>query len=109
MPWCCSASLRSLLGWGGLGSWAARRALTPLNSIGGTAARIAAGDLETRLERTHDPDLITIVGSFNSMVDALHERIERDARFNADVSHELRSPLTTLTTSVQIWNVDGTS
>ena len=90
------------LGGAGLGSWAARRALTPLDSIAGTAARIAGGDLETRLDRTHDPDLITIVGSFNSMVDALHERIERDARFNADVSHELRSPLTTLTTSVQI-------
>ena len=90
------------IGGAGLGSWAARRALIPLNSIAGTAARIAAGEIETRLDRTHDPDLITIVGSFNSMVDALHERIERDARFNADVTHELRSPLTTLTTSVQI-------
>ena len=33
--------------------------------------------------------------SFNSMVDALAARIERDARFVGDVSHELRSPLTT--------------
>ena len=30
------------------------------------------------------------------MVDQLQERIEREARFNSDVSHELRSPLTTL-------------
>lgn len=90
------------LGGAGLGSWAARRVLTPLNSIAGTAVRIAGGDLEIRLSRTDDPDLVTIVGSFNSMVDALYERIERDARFNADVSHELRSPLTTLTTSMQV-------
>jgi two-component system, OmpR family, sensor histidine kinase MtrB len=35
-------------------------------------------------------------------VDALQGRIERDARFVSDVSHELRSPLTTLATAVQV-------
>jgi signal transduction histidine kinase len=43
-----------------------------------------------------------MVGSFNSMVDALQQRIERDARFAADVSHELRSPLTTLVASMDL-------
>jgi two-component system sensor histidine kinase MtrB len=36
------------------------------------------------------------------MVDSLQARIERDARFASDVSHELRSPLTTLRSAVQI-------
>ena len=45
-----------------------------------------------------------MVGSFNSMVDALQARIERDARFAADVSHELRSPLTTLVASADLLN-----
>jgi two-component system sensor histidine kinase MtrB len=85
-----------------VGRWSAHRALAPLDAVAGTAARIAAGDFRTRLPATDDPDLVTIVGSFNRMVDALHERIERDARFTADVSHELRSPLTTLTTSVEL-------
>ena len=85
-----------------LGRWAARKVLAPLDVVAGAAARIAGGDLETRLPTTEDPELVTIIGSFNSMVDALHERIDRDARFTADVSHELRSPLTTLTTSVQV-------
>ncbi|MFP5347689.1 MAG: ATP-binding protein [Actinomycetes bacterium] len=85
-----------------LGRWASRRVLAPLDVVAGTAARIAGGDLSTRLPSTEDPELVTIVGSFNAMVDALQERIERDARFSADVSHELRSPLTTLTTSVQV-------
>jgi two-component system, OmpR family, sensor histidine kinase MtrB len=35
-------------------------------------------------------------------VDALAARIERDARFVGDVSHELRSPLTSLVTSVEV-------
>ncbi len=85
-----------------LGRWASRRVLAPLDVVAGAAARIAGGDLDTRLPVTEDPELVTIIGSFNAMVDALHERIERDARFTADVSHELRSPLTTLMTSVQV-------
>ncbi len=60
----------------------------------GTTAsvKVSAGDLSTRLNDTADPDLAVLVGSFNHMVDALHERIEKDARFAADVSHELRTP-----------------
>ncbi len=85
-----------------LGRWAAGRVVAPLDGIAGTAARVASGDLSKRLAATEDPDLVTLVGSFNAMVDALTERIDRDARFTADVSHELRSPLTTLTTSVQL-------
>ncbi len=85
-----------------LGRWAARRAVAPLDAVAGAAARIAGGQLDTRLPATDDPDLATFVGSFNSMVDALAERIERDARFTADVSHELRSPLTALLTSVDV-------
>ena len=88
-----------------LGRWAARRVVAPLDHVAGAAARIAGGALDTRLPTTEDPDLATIVGSFNSMVDAVHERIERDARFAADVSHELRSPLTALVTSVDV--LDG--
>jgi len=40
--------------------------------------------------------------SFNEMAAALQQRIERDARFASDVSHELRSPLTTLSASVEV-------
>ncbi|MGH8866612.1 MAG: sensor histidine kinase [Actinomycetes bacterium] len=85
-----------------LGFRLSRRVLQPLDQVAGTAAAIAGGNLSTRLPATRDPDLATIVGSFNSMVDALSQRIERDARFAGDVSHELRSPLTTLIGSVDL-------
>ncbi|GAB3347497.1 sensor histidine kinase [Modestobacter lapidis] len=84
------------------GTWASRRAVHPLEQVAGAATSIAGGELTTRLPSTDDPDLVAIVGSFNSMVDALAARIDRDARFVGDVSHELRSPLTTLTTSVEV-------
>jgi signal transduction histidine kinase len=49
-----------------------------------------------------DPDLAGLTTSFNLMVDQLQERIEREARFTSDVSHELRSPLTTLSASLDV-------
>ncbi len=87
-----------------LGVWGSRSVVTPLNRVAATAASIAGGDLDTRLPATLDPELATIVGSFNSMVDTLQQRINRDARLAADVSHELRSPLTTLVGSVDLLN-----
>jgi signal transduction histidine kinase len=85
-----------------VGLWAARRVLRPLSDASAAAARISAGDLSTRLEGSSDPDLDQLSLAFNAMVDALHQRIERDARFVSDVSHELRSPLTTLATAAEV-------
>jgi signal transduction histidine kinase len=79
-----------------LGRWSAGRALRPLMSVSAAAGRMADGDLHTRLQREADPDLDRVARSFNSMADALETRVERDARFVGDVTHELRSPLTTL-------------
>jgi signal transduction histidine kinase len=85
-----------------LGRGASRRVLTPLKEVTTAAIKLSSGDLTTRLRSTDDPDLAALVGSFNHMVDALHARIEQDARFAADVAHELRTPVTTLTTSLSL-------
>jgi two-component system, OmpR family, sensor histidine kinase MtrB len=85
-----------------LGVWAARRVLSPLRDVSTTASAITDGDLSQRLETRGDPDLDPLVESFNRMVEALQRRMERDARFASDVSHELRSPLTTLRASAEV-------
>ncbi|RSM85259.1 sensor histidine kinase [Kibdelosporangium aridum] len=97
-----ASGIVATLGGAVLGLWASRRVLQPLRDVAGTAAQIAGGELDTRLERTHDRDLATITDSFNSMVDSLQRRIERERRFFGDVSHELRTPLTTLVTGVGV-------
>jgi signal transduction histidine kinase len=66
------------------------------------ATALAAGRLDTRLESSDDPDLRPIAESFNDMAQALQDRIESDARFASDVSHELRSPLMTLAASIEV-------
>jgi two-component system, OmpR family, sensor histidine kinase MtrB len=85
-----------------LGLWASRRALRPLADVSQAAEAIAGGRLDTRLESVEDPDLGTLASSFNEMAQALQERIERDARFASDVSHELRSPLMTMAAAVDV-------
>ncbi len=84
------------------GSFAARRAVRPVGVAAQAAKAIAGGRLDTRLEPTEDPDLSVLANSFNDMAAALQSRIERDARFASDVSHELRSPLMTLSASVEV-------
>lgn len=85
-----------------LGSIAARRAVRPLVGAAQAARTIASGRLDTRIEASDDPDLGLLANAFNDMATALQQRVERDARFASDVSHELRSPLMTLSASVQV-------
>jgi two-component system sensor histidine kinase MtrB len=70
--------------------------------VGEAAEAIAGGRLDTRLPVGGDPDLDLIASPFNEMAQALEDRIERDARFASEVSHELRSPLMTLSASVEV-------
>ncbi len=88
-----------------LGFWSSRYALQPLRRIGEAAESVALGQLDTRIDYddyASDIDLAPLVANFNEMVSALQERIDRDARFASDVSHELRSPLTTLNASIEV-------
>jgi signal transduction histidine kinase len=96
------AAVVTTLAGGLLGFAVSRRAVAPLTSIGQAAEAIAAGDLKTRLAETGDPDLDMLTRSFNEMVQALEDRVQRDARFASEVSHELRSPLMTLAASVEV-------
>ncbi|MEO1056283.1 MAG: HAMP domain-containing sensor histidine kinase [Actinomycetota bacterium] len=79
-----------------------RRLLAPLSQVADAAEDIASGGLDTRLAPESDPDLDRLAGSFNEMADAVQARIEREARFASDVSHELRSPITALTAAVEV-------
>ena len=85
-----------------LGVWAGRGTLRPLKEVSEAAASIAGGNLDTRLDAVGDKDIARLTSSFNDMASALQRRIQRDARFASDVSHELRSPLMTLSASIAV-------
>jgi two-component system sensor histidine kinase MtrB len=101
-----AGAVTTLLG-AALGRFASRRLIRPLTAVSRAAVAIAGGRLDTRLpSETTDPDLEGLTTSFNAMVDQIQSRIEREARFNSDVSHELRSPLTTLAASLEVLERD---
>jgi signal transduction histidine kinase len=85
-----------------VGRASARRLVRPLAPVADAAERIAGGELDTRLRNVGDPELRRLSEAFNSMAEALEARIEREARFAADVSHELRSPLTAVAAAMEI-------
>lgn len=89
--------LGGLLGW-----WMSRKVVRPVARAAAAAERVAGGDLHTRITASGDEDLARLAASFNEMVDTVERRIDRETRFVADVSHELRSPLTTLVTATDI-------
>lgn len=86
----------------GLGWYATRYVLRPLTRVADAAEGIAAGRSDARLDPSSEPDLARLTRSFNHMVDQLSARNERDRRFAADVSHELRSPLQTLAAAASV-------
>jgi signal transduction histidine kinase len=79
-----------------IGVTAVGRILGPVRRLGSGTRRIAGGELTTRIDLTGDPDLDPIAESFNEMAEAVQARIARERRFSANVSHELRSPLTSV-------------
>jgi two-component system, OmpR family, sensor histidine kinase MtrB len=95
-------ALGTTLAGAALGWVISRRVLRPLASVAQTAGTIASGDYTARVAREGDPDLDTLAVSFNRMVDEVAARSASDRRFAADVSHELRSPLQTLSAATSV-------
>ena len=97
-----AAALVTTVAGATIGRWASRRVLSPVAAVSEAAAAVASGRFDVRLEESADADLSRMAVSFNQMTEALLARIRRDARFASDVSHELRSPLTTLVAAYQV-------
>jgi heavy metal sensor kinase len=85
-----------LLASGG-GYFLARKSLAPVVAMSSQAGRIGAANLHERLAVQNEKDeLGHLAGSFNSLLDRLSQSFERQQRFMADASHELRTPVAIL-------------
>ena len=86
-----------------LGVYASRRVMKPVTDL---AARLDTLSEEGKPERLSehfaDDEVGQLADALDSYADRLHELVERDREFNADVSHELRSPLTVITGATEL-------
>ena len=86
-----------------LGAWSSRRVMKPVTDL---ADRLGSLSEEGKPERlaVHfaDDEVGQLADALDSYADRLHHLVERDREFNADVSHELRSPLTVITGATEL-------
>lgn len=93
-----------LLVVGGVTWLVTRRALQPVESIRSEMAGITAStDLSRRVPEPHARDEVArLARTTNETLAALESSVERQRRFVADVSHELRSPIASLRTQLEV-------
>ena len=91
-----------VLGIGGLvlvlgllgGLWLAHRTLAPVSALADAAAAVNERDFEARLDEQAAPaELRPLSRAFNATLDRLERAFLKQARFTADASHELRTPV----------------
>jgi two-component system, OmpR family, sensor histidine kinase MprB len=95
---------------GMLGRIASRRVLKPLKEVEQTAQHIAqTDDLSNRIHVHADDEVGRLASRFNQMLDrlqgsrnALDESVRAQRQLVADASHELRTPVTSLRTNIEI-------
>lgn len=85
-----------------VGAWMAGRAMRPLDRIGSSARRIAAGSLADRIDTAGLPrELETLAVLLNEGFAHIEETVLRQRRFTSDASHELRTPVAVVLAQTQ--------
>ena len=75
-----------------------KRMARPLDEIAAASRKFARGDFSVRVKQTHDTtdEMGALIESFNKMADSLEQAENRRSEFIANISHELRTPMTTI-------------
>jgi two-component system OmpR family sensor kinase len=98
------AGLGALLVTALVGERLARAALRPVERYRRRAAAIAAGNTSLRLDvpPLRDDEITRLGHTFNEMLTTLEGALDRERQFVTEASHELRTPITLLTSRIQL-------
>lgn len=81
----------------------AGQAIKPVRDLTQEISRINETNLSVRLKRRETNDEISqVTDSFNHMLDRLAEAFEKQQKFSASAAHELKTPLSTMKTTLQV-------
>lgn len=103
LAWLLAAAGGGVLALGLAGGWwLSTRAIAPIAVISGTANKIAGGNLAERINvKETDSELGQLAKVLNTTFDRLQAAFERQIRFTADASHELRTPVSVVLSQTQ--------
>jgi signal transduction histidine kinase len=86
-----------------LGSKVIDKILIPINNISKSAKNISINNFSNTIAKhKYDDEISGLIESFNTMILRLQEGVSNLDRFNNDVSHELKTPLTVIKGEIEI-------
>ncbi len=86
-----------------LGAWSSRRVMKPVTDLADRLETLGGEGQPVKLSTQFaDDEVGQLAMALDSYAERLHQLVERDREFNADVSHELRSPLTVITGATEL-------
>lgn len=80
----------------GLGLLQSRRLARPLEELAVAAARLGRADFSARANRDGIPEVDAVAAALDRSAERVSELVEQERAFSANVSHQLRTPLTAL-------------
>jgi heavy metal sensor kinase len=88
---------------GAIGYLLARQSLAPVVAMSDDVDRIGSGNLADRVVVANPRDeLGRLAGTFNRLLERIQLSFDRQRRFMADASHELRTPISVARTAAQV-------
>lgn len=85
------------------GLWLAGKSLAPVDAMSARARAIGASNLHQRLPVANEADeLGRLATAFNELLARLEQAFETQARFAADASHELRTPVAVISGETEL-------
>ena len=96
--------------------WISRNLTKPITQMKDTAQQIADGDVDQQIDLQRKDEFGTLADSLNQMAMKLREDTEqikafaeKQRQFFADITHELRNPLHTISASLEMLQMDKLS
>lgn len=92
------------------GIWISKRFLLPVSELAYEVASFNPNDRNIRIGKKYsDFEVGLIANSFDQFMDKMDDFVDREQAFTAAISHELRTPVSVVATSIDLLELSGVS